>query len=241
MTKFFRGKMHNRLIQSFALIIIITALAASLLLSYTNAWAADSNDPTQGMGITSGAPTTCIVHCIIVGSPGPRGPQGIQGAQKVLSIHASITDNPNRAPAAAKNLTSCDSSLLLNIADKSPSRFKVMSPCVTVNGTITLIHTPSDGDTVFALALDKPFSTMVTKANFNPTMKGGIWVELICQRPNTSKEPVHKGDCNDPAHIINFPKPKVDDRVEVTGQYQQDIREGGHMEIHPVTALTKIQ
>jgi hypothetical protein len=103
-----------------------------------------------------------------------------------------------------------------------------------------LVHTPSDGDTVFALALDKPFSNMVTKANFNPTMRGGIWVELICQRPNTSKEQVHEGDCNDPTHIINFPKPKVGDRVEVTGQYQQDIREGGHMEIHPVTALTKI-
>ncbi|MGA9840781.1 MAG: hypothetical protein WBQ25_00540 [Nitrososphaeraceae archaeon] len=155
-------------------------------------------------------------------------------------IPAAITDNPNPAPAAAKNLADCDSLLLQNIADKSPSRFKVMSPCVTVNGTITLVHTPSDGDTVFALALDKPFSTMVTKANFNPTMKGGIWVELICQRPNTSKEPVHKGDCNDPAHIINFPRPKVGDRVEVTGQYQQDIREGGHMEIHPVTVLTKI-
>ena len=38
-----------------------------------------------------------------------------------------------------------------------------MSPCVTVNGTITLVHTPSDGDTVFALALDKPFSTYGNK------------------------------------------------------------------------------
>lgn len=161
-------------------------------------------------------------------------------AQKMIPIPAAITDNPNSAPAAAKNLTSCDPLLLQNIADRSPSRFKVMSPCVTVNGTITLVHTPSDGDTVFALALDKPFTTMVTKANFNPTMKGGIWVELICQRLNTSKEPVHKGDCNDPSHIINFPKPKVGDKVEVTGQYQQDIREGGHMEIHPVTVLTKM-
>jgi hypothetical protein len=160
--------------------------------------------------------------------------------QTVKPIPAAITDNPNPAPAAAKNLANCDFSLLQNIADKSPSRFKVMSPCVTVNGTITLVHTPSDGDTVFALALDKPFSTMVTKANFNPTMKGGIWVELICQRSNTSKEPVHNGDCNDPAHIIHFPKPQVGDRVEVTGQYQQDIREGGHMEIHPVTVLTTI-
>src|SRR5215831_9097630 len=81
--------------------------------------------------------------------------------RNAIPISEAITDNPNPAPAAAKNLTGCDSLLLQNIADKSSSRFKVMSPCVTVNGTITLVHTPSDGDTVFALALDKPFSTMI--------------------------------------------------------------------------------
>jgi hypothetical protein len=66
--------------------------------------------------------------------------------QNPIPISAAITDNPNPAHAAAKNLTSCDSLLLQNIADKSSSRFKVMSPCVTVNGTITLAHTPSDGE-----------------------------------------------------------------------------------------------
>jgi hypothetical protein len=82
--------------------------------------------------------------------------------QNAKLISEAITDNPNPAPAATKNITGCDSLLLQNIADKSPSRFKVMSPCVTVNGTITLVHTPSYGDTVFALALDKQFGNMVT-------------------------------------------------------------------------------
>ena len=46
--------MYKPLSQSFAFIIIITALAASLSLSYTNAWGA-SNDPTLGMRVTAGA------------------------------------------------------------------------------------------------------------------------------------------------------------------------------------------
>ena len=68
-----------------------------------------------------------------------------------------------------------------------------------------LVHTPSDGDTVFALKLDKPFSSMVTSVNKkSPNMKGGIWVEMICQRPNTSKEEIHKGDCSKPDEMKEF-------------------------------------
>lgn len=39
--------------------------------------------------------------------------------QKAIPIPAAITDNPNPAPTVAKNLTSCDSSLLKNIANRS--------------------------------------------------------------------------------------------------------------------------
>jgi hypothetical protein len=37
-----------------------------------------------------------------------------------------------------------------------------------------------------------------------------------------------------------FPSPVVGDRVEVTGPYVIDIREGGHAEIHPATTISKI-
>lgn len=40
--------------------------------------------------------------------------------QNVIPISEAIIDNPNPAPAAAKNITGCDSLLLQNIADKSP-------------------------------------------------------------------------------------------------------------------------
>ena len=35
-------------------------------------------------------------------------------------------------------------------------------------------------------------------------MHGGIWVEMICQRPNTNNEPVHKGDCSKPDEMKEF-------------------------------------
>jgi len=134
--------------------------------------------------------------------------------------------------------------LLDNIINNGPPRFKVVQNCVTVTGNVTLVHMPPDGDTVCALKLDKPFSSMVTSVNKqSPKMKGGIWVEMICQRPNKSPEKVHKGDCSQPSEMKEFhwPSPKVLDHLSITGRYQQDVREGGHMEIHPVSNVTVIK
>jgi hypothetical protein len=156
---------------------------------------------------------------------------------------------PQAPPAVPEsiNLTRCSKTpegLIRNIVNNGLPRFKVVQDCVTVTGKVTLIHTPSDGDTVFALRLDKPFSSMVNSVNTkSPKMHGGIWVEMICQRPNTSNEPVHNGDCSKPDEMKEFhwPTPKVGEHLSVTGRYQQDIREGGHMEIHPVSNATIIQ
>lgn len=159
---------------------------------------------------------------------------------------AKLHGVPNPPPAVPNsiNLTKCNKipeALIHNIVNNNLPRFKVVQECVTVTGNVTLVHTPSDGDTVFALKLDKPFSSMVTSVNKNsPKMQGGIWVEMICQRPNTSKDAVHKGDCSKRDEIREFqwPTPKVGEHLSVTGRYQQDIREGGHMEIHPTSNVT---
>jgi hypothetical protein len=159
------------------------------------------------------------------------------------SSSSNIPPAPTSIPERAKNQTSCDPNLEKNIANNGPARFKIINPCVTIFGRITLVHTPSDGDTVFAVKLDNAFKSpsMVTKANFNGKMKGGIWIEEICQRKNTSREPIHQGDCKFPQYIKVFPyKAHVGDKVLVTGVFLQDIREGGHTEIHPVTSIKRI-
>lgn len=159
------------------------------------------------------------------------------------AFSTNIPPAPSTIPGTATNQTSCDANLTKNIANDVPPRFKIINSCVTISGTITLVHSPSDGDTVFALKLDNAFKspTMVTKANFNSKMKGGIWIEEICQRKNTSREPVHKGDCSFPQFIKIFKyQPHVGDKVLVTGVFLQDIREGGHTEIHPVSHIEKL-
>ena len=136
----------------------------------------------------------------------------------------------------------CDNSIYDDFVNPGPPRFFMLHPCVTVTGNVTLIHDPSagfDGDVVFALTLDEPYQNLVTITNFNSKMTGGIWVELICQYTNNATALVHKGDCS-AGTSPKFPSPVVGDRVEVTGPYVIDIREGGHAEIHPATSISKI-
>jgi hypothetical protein len=63
---------------------------------------------------------------------------------------------PSAPPAVPEsiNLTKCHETpegLINNIANNGLPRFKVVQDCVTVTGKVTFVHTPSDGDTVFAL------------------------------------------------------------------------------------------
>jgi len=44
------------------------------------------------------------------------------------------------------------------------------------------------GDTYFPLLLDATCKNMVTQANFNHLMRGGIWVEMIFQHPEVSSQ-----------------------------------------------------
>jgi hypothetical protein len=81
----------------------------------------------------------------------------------------------------------CNQSLWKFIA-KAPGRFKIIKQCVTVTGTVLSINREPDGDTDFPLALDPQYKNMVTKANFNPLMQGGIWCEMICRHPEISSE-----------------------------------------------------
>ena len=74
-----------------------------------------------------------------------------------------IPPPPSAVPESI-NLTKCNKvsqGLIDNIVNNGPPRFKVVQGCVTVSGTVLLVHTP-DGDTVFSLKLNKPFSSMVT-------------------------------------------------------------------------------
>ena len=135
----------------------------------------------------------------------------------------------------------CNSSLW-NFMANPPGRFKIINKCVTVTGTVLSINPQPDGDTDFPLSLDPTYKNMVTKANFNSVMLGGIWSEMICQHPETSSEvqPFKRGECNGFNGPI-FNVPQVGQRIRVTGTYLLDLREQGHAEIHPVSSIELIK
>lgn len=131
---------------------------------------------------------------------------------------------------------------LWNFIANPPGRFKILNQCVTVTGTVISVNPQADGDTDFPLSLDPQYKNMVTKANFNPQMKGGIWCEMICQHPETASavEPFKRGECNGfNGHIFNLPQ--ISQHIKVTGTYLLDLREQGHAEIHPVSSIELIK
>lgn len=151
---------------------------------------------------------------------------------------SSMNEVNNQTDSECSN----SSSIYNDFVNPGPPRFFMLHPCITVTGNISLVHNPAgglDGDAVFSLQLDKQYSNLVTTANFNSKMTGGIWVELICQSMNNATALVHKGDCS-AGTSPQFAPPEVGDRVKVTGAYVLDIREGGHAEIHPAFTLSKI-
>jgi hypothetical protein len=135
----------------------------------------------------------------------------------------------------------CNSSLWNFIANP-PGRFKILNQCVTITGIVLSINPQPDGDIDFPLALDPQFKNMVTKANFNPIMHGGIWCEMICRHPETSSEvePFKRGECNG-FNGAHFNLPQIGQHIRVTGTYLLDLREQGHAEIHPVSSIVLLK
>jgi hypothetical protein len=86
---------------------------------------------------------------------------------------------------------------------KSNGRFKLITQCVTVTGTVLSINPQHDGETHFSLSLDPIYKNMVTKANFNSVMQGGIWSEMICQHPSIQKHH-HKFDLSKEESVMDL-------------------------------------
>jgi len=144
------------------------------------------------------------------------------------------------APVAATNDEAVLARLWTGIG--VPSRLKKVRT-VTLTGTVVGVkpHYVSDGDMVFALKPDPPNDTLVNAKNkAESKMGGGLWMEAICQKANTSKEPWHVGDCARGGPFPKFPMPKLGDRLRVTGTYAIDTREGGHAEVHGISRMQKI-
>ncbi len=120
------------------------------------------------------------------------------------------------------------------IKEIGSTRFLVQD-CITVAGEVIWTHyINTDGDANFNLKLDSKYSSLLTPANNSPEFKGALHVEVVCQGPNKSKDPIKINQCKNPKYDgPKFSLPKVGTHVQVTGTYLLDTNEGGHAEIHP--------
>jgi hypothetical protein len=123
-------------------------------------------------------------------------------------------------------------------------RLSVVKPCMTVSGTVMSVTPEDDGDTHFDLALDAPYTSMLTPANASG-QHGWLVVEIVpadkpgCT-PGTPPRPAYGtynyGICTG-ANEVN---PSIGTHVQVTGPYVLDEDHGGWAEIHPVWAITNL-
>jgi hypothetical protein len=128
--------------------------------------------------------------------------------------------------------------------DLGTTRF-IVGNCVTVTGKVTWTHyINTDGDANFNIKLDKRYNSLLTPPNMNnKKLNGALHIEVVCQGKNSSKDPVKINQCKVPKYDgPNFKKvlPNVGSRVQITGIYVIDIREGGHAELHPAYQIKGI-
>jgi hypothetical protein len=120
------------------------------------------------------------------------------------------------------------------ISSIGSTRFQI-GGCITVVGEVIWTHyINTDGDANLNVKLDSKYNSLLTPANNSPTFNGAIHVEVVCQGPNNSKDPIKVNQCKNPEYDGSiFYLPRVGTRVQVTGTYLLDTNEGGHAEIHP--------
>jgi len=127
--------------------------------------------------------------------------------------------------------------------DLGTTRF-IVGNCIAVTGKVTWTHyMNSDGDANFNIKLDKKYNSLLTPANMNNKLKGALHIEVVCQGKNSSKDPIKINQCKVPKYNgPDFRKvlPKVGSRVQITGIYVIDIREGGHAELHPAYQIKRV-
>lgn len=125
-------------------------------------------------------------------------------------------------------------------------RLQLVNPCLTLTGKVGRTSSAPDGDYNFDLQLDTSFYRYRSTQGSHGS---NVWCEMICQKPVRDSSGADQAldkyrhacpGCNC-YHGIKFSYlPKTGDHVRVKGVYVKDVREGGHMEIHPVSSVVKI-
>ena len=168
------------------------------------------------------------------------------GAYYYLTNRQQTPTTGTGIPVAVGSAGSCDESLWNSVWQvPNKPRLIVVKKCTTITGKVGRTSEAPDGDFNFDLKPDSAYSSMASKGA--QEHNGFIWCEVICQHavrkssePDMDKFRMGPGGCKSYKGAKMGYLPKTGDRVAVTGAYVKDVREGGHMEIHPVTSIKKL-
>ena len=97
-------------------------------------------------------------------------------------------------------------------------RLVVRGRCVTAAGTVHDLAFAEDGDVTFDLSLDPGQSYLVNEVNVR-TKHGRLHLEII------------------PLDRERLSLPREGEHIVATGVWVEDNAHGGHLELHPVTAV----
>lgn len=125
----------------------------------------------------------------------------------------------------------CDQSLWNHIYHSY--RLQVISPCITISGTIDKVIKESDGDSHIRFNPDSQFANLTNQANVDHQY-GDLVLEAICQNPASQPDAITA--CTNFNQSVNIPTRGT--HVNVTGSYVLDSDHGGWAEIHPITSIT---
>jgi len=178
---------------------------------------------------TTGAPTTSTA----AEDDGLSGSGAPTVAGSIVPAGAGTASGPDDPPSGPT---------LSNVYH--PNRLTVMSPCMTLSGTVESVRAEADGDTHFDLAVDPQFSNLLRSAN-SSDQHGWLVDEIVpadepgChpgQPPRPPSGSYDYGTCTGADEIA----PAVGSHVYVTGPYVLDEDHGGWAEIHPVWAISSL-
>ena len=156
-------------------------------------------------------------------------PPSLSRRLRTLTLLALMTSCGGSSTTPSALNDTCNDALANYVYE--PGRLQVVAACRTVTGTVSDLHSNTDGDYDIRVALDPPYASLVNDAN-RSQLGGHLQVEAICQAPPTVA--VAKSTCG--TFVGAIPLPQPGQHISATGRYVLDTGHGW-MELHPVSII----
>lgn len=148
-----------------------------------------------------------LITAIVVASIGVYGYYNYFGPQTVMQTNPDLN---------------CRQGNVFDGVDRQ-ARFKILSTCEMITGTVHDVSKQDDGDYQFNVDLDSQYKKFLNEANDNQ-VKGMLVVEIIPKDQNS----------------IDVYVPKEGDRIKAVGAWVTDTPHGWN-EIHPAWKITLLK